>query len=46
VTAPIVGASKPGQLDDAVAATKLKLDASTMRKLEELYRPKPVAGIS
>jgi 1-deoxyxylulose-5-phosphate synthase len=46
VTAPIVGASKPGHLDDAVAATKLKLGSSTIRKLEELYRPKSVAGIS
>jgi 1-deoxyxylulose-5-phosphate synthase len=45
VTAPIVGASKPYQLDDAVAATKLKLDAATIRKLEELYRPKGVVGI-
>jgi 1-deoxyxylulose-5-phosphate synthase len=45
VTAPIVGASKPYQLDDAIAATKLKLDAATIRKLEELYRPKAVAGI-
>jgi 1-deoxyxylulose-5-phosphate synthase len=45
VTAPIVGASKPYQLEDAVAAAQLKLDATTIRKLEELYRPKPVVGI-
>jgi 1-deoxyxylulose-5-phosphate synthase len=45
VTSPIVGASKPHHIEDAVAAAALKLDASTMRKLEELYRPKPVVGI-
>jgi aryl-alcohol dehydrogenase-like predicted oxidoreductase len=45
VTSPIVGASKPSHIEDAVAATKLKLDASTVRRLEELYRPKAVVGI-
>ncbi len=44
VTAPIVGASKPHHLADAVAATELKLDARTIAKLEEPYRPKAVAG--
>ena len=44
VTAPIVGASKPHHLDDAIAATKLALDAPTIAKLEEPYRPKAVAG--
>jgi 1-deoxyxylulose-5-phosphate synthase len=44
VTSPIVGASKPHHLADAVAATELKLDARTIAKLEEPYHPKPVAG--
>jgi aryl-alcohol dehydrogenase-like predicted oxidoreductase len=44
VTAPIVGASKPHHLADAVAATELKLDAPTIAKLEEPYHPKAVAG--
>jgi aryl-alcohol dehydrogenase-like predicted oxidoreductase len=44
VTAPIVGASKPHHLEDAVAALSLKLDARTIAKLEEPYQPKPVAG--
>ena len=44
VTAPIVGASKPHHLADAVAAVELKLDARTIAKLEEPYQPKPVAG--
>jgi 1-deoxyxylulose-5-phosphate synthase len=44
ITAPIVGASKPHHLADAVAATELKLDARTIAKLEEPYHPKAVAG--
>jgi len=44
VTAPIVGASKPHHLEDAVAALSLKLDARAIARLEELYRPKPVVG--
>jgi aryl-alcohol dehydrogenase-like predicted oxidoreductase len=44
VTSPIIGASKPHHLADAVAATELKLDARTIAKLEEPYHPKPVAG--
>jgi aryl-alcohol dehydrogenase-like predicted oxidoreductase len=44
VTAPIVGASKPHHIDDAIAALSLKLDARTIAKLEEPYRPKAVVG--
>jgi len=44
VTAPIVGASKPHHLGDAVAALELKLDAETLAKLEAPYRPKAVVG--
>jgi aryl-alcohol dehydrogenase (NADP+) len=44
VTSPIVGASKPGHLEDAVAALALKLDAEDMKSLEEPYRPKRVMG--
>jgi aryl-alcohol dehydrogenase (NADP+) len=46
VTAPIIGASKPHHLGDALAAVELKLDAATIARLEEPYRPKPVAGHS
>jgi 1-deoxyxylulose-5-phosphate synthase len=46
VTAPIVGASKPHHLDDAIAALSLKLDAGAIAKLEEPYQPKVVAGHS
>ena len=44
VTAPIIGASKPHHLADAIAATELKLDAPTIAKLEEPYQPKAVVG--
>ena len=44
VTSPIIGASKPHHLADAVAATELKLDARTLAKLEEPYTSKAVAG--
>src|ERR1700678_1369466 len=44
VTSPIIGASKPNHLDDAMAALELKLDAATIARLEEPYRPKAVTG--
>ncbi len=44
ITAPIIGASKPHHLDDAIAALSLKLDARTIAKLEEPYTSKAVAG--
>ena len=44
VTAPIVGASKPQHVDDAVAALGLELGEDEVRHLEEPYRPHPVAG--
>ena len=44
ITAPIVGASKPQHLDDAVAAVSLKLTAEEIATLEAPYLPHPVAG--
>jgi aryl-alcohol dehydrogenase-like predicted oxidoreductase len=46
VTAPIVGASKPHHLDDAVAALDIKLSAEDIAALEEPYVPHPVLGHS
>ena len=43
VVAPIVGASKMGQIDAAVAALALNLSADEMKALEEPYVPHPVA---
>jgi len=44
VTAPIVGATKLGHLDDALAAEQLELTEDEVRQLEELYVPHPVLG--
>jgi aryl-alcohol dehydrogenase-like predicted oxidoreductase len=45
VTAPIVGATKPHHLDDAVAALSLNLTPEEIASLEEPYVPHPVVGI-
>jgi aryl-alcohol dehydrogenase-like predicted oxidoreductase len=44
VTAPIVGATRPGHLEDALAAEMLSLSAEEMQRLEEPYVPHPVLG--
>ena len=46
VTAPIVGATKPHHLEDAVAALSLKLTPEEIAKLEEPYVPHPVLGFA
>jgi aryl-alcohol dehydrogenase-like predicted oxidoreductase len=46
VTAPIVGASKPQHIDDAVAALALTLTESEIAQLEAPYVPRLVAGHS
>jgi aryl-alcohol dehydrogenase (NADP+) len=44
VSAPIVGASKVWQLEEAVAAASLTLSADEVKALEAAYRPHPVLG--
>jgi aryl-alcohol dehydrogenase-like predicted oxidoreductase len=44
VTAPIVGATKPGHLEDALAAEQLELSPEEMARLEEPYAAHPVLG--
>ena len=44
ITAPIVGASKPHHLKDALAAVALRLSDEEVRRLEEPYEPHPVLG--
>lgn len=44
VTAPIVGASKVWQLDEAVRAIGLVLSGDEVSALERAYRPHPVLG--
>ncbi len=46
VTAPIVGATKPHHLEDAVAALSVNLSAEEITALEELYVPHAVVGFS
>ena len=45
ITSPIIGATKLQHLEEAVAATEIALGAEDVKALEELYRPKAVAGI-
>ena len=44
VTSPIVGASKPDHLKDAVAALSLKLSAEEIAALEKPYVPHSISG--
>ena len=44
VTSPIVGATKPHHLDDAIAALSVNLSDEDMTRLEEVYQPRPVTG--
>jgi aryl-alcohol dehydrogenase-like predicted oxidoreductase len=46
ISAPIIGASKMYQLEDALAAMEIKLEASEVKWLEEPYEPHPVLGIT
>ncbi len=46
VVSPIVGASKPNHLQDAVAALSVRLTLDEVGLLEELYIPHPVLGFS
>jgi len=39
VTSPIIGATKPHHLDDAIAAVSVKLSDEEVSRLEELYQP-------
>jgi 1-deoxyxylulose-5-phosphate synthase len=44
VTSPIVGATKPEHLEDAIAAEQLPLDEAEVARLEEPYVPHAVSG--
>jgi aryl-alcohol dehydrogenase-like predicted oxidoreductase len=44
IAAPIVGATKPEHLQDAVAAVSVSLSSDEVSALEEHYVPHPVAG--
>jgi 1-deoxyxylulose-5-phosphate synthase len=46
VSAPIIGASKPYQLEDALDALSLKLTEEEIKQLEAPYEPHPILGHS
>ena len=46
VTAPIVGATRPQHIDDAVASLAIELTDEEVKALEAPYQPRPVAGFN
>lgn len=46
ITAPIIGASKAAQLEDAIAALEVTLDKSEIAALEAPYVPHEVSGLA
>ncbi len=44
MTAPIVGATRPGHVDDALGAERLELTEEEILRLEEPYVAHPVSG--
>ncbi len=42
ITSPIIGASKPGHLEDAIKALSVKLDEGEVKFLSELYKPRGI----
>ncbi len=44
ITAPLIGVTRIGHIDDAVAAVDLELTAEEIASLEEPYSPRPIAG--
>ena len=46
ITSPIIGATKPHHLDDAVGALSVRLTPEEIHHVEEAYQPHPVLGYS
>jgi 1-deoxyxylulose-5-phosphate synthase len=46
VSAPIIGATKPHHLEDAIAAISVQLTLDEIQRLEEPYRPHPIIAHS
>jgi aryl-alcohol dehydrogenase-like predicted oxidoreductase len=46
VTSPIIGATKPYHLEDAIAALSIKLTTEEIQQLEDAYQPHPIIGFS
>ena len=45
VTAPVVGATRPAQIEGAAHAAELRLSDAEMQYLEECYLPHPLVGV-
>jgi 1-deoxyxylulose-5-phosphate synthase len=45
IVAPVIGATKPHHLDEAVNALQIKLESKEIERLEEPYQPHPILGI-
>ena len=46
VVSPIIGTSKPAQLEELVAALEIKLSADDVKRLESPYHPRTIEGPS
>ena len=46
ISAPIIGATKPQHLEDALGALDVVLTAEEVASLEEPYTPRPMAGFA
>jgi aryl-alcohol dehydrogenase-like predicted oxidoreductase len=46
ITSPIIGATKPQHLEDAVAALSVRLTPEEVAALEQPYVPHPIAGFA
>lgn len=46
ITAPIIGATKPSHLDDAIAAVDITLTPDEIKRLESPYLPHAVVGLA
>jgi aryl-alcohol dehydrogenase (NADP+) len=46
VSSPIIGVSKPGQLEQALEALEVKLTAEDLARLASAYQPHPIIGHS
>ena len=46
ITAPIIGATMPQHLEDAIAALSVQLTPDEIQRLEEAYQPHPIIGYS
>jgi 1-deoxyxylulose-5-phosphate synthase len=46
VSSPIIGATKPHHIEDAIKALEVKLTDDEVKYLEEPYLPHPVLGFA